>query len=104
MSLQLNVPRLEENISLYVRIVPKFMKTSNKSAVCRQDCSENSKKIDNSEKNILTTSSSNIIDYSVNYGLSRSGARHRALVQTNGTARGLGINSPLSAETHAQDL
>jgi hypothetical protein len=32
--------------------------------------------------------------------LSRSGARRRALAQTIGNARGLDINSPLSAENH----
>jgi hypothetical protein len=46
----------------------------------------------------------NIIDYVyVDYGLSRLGAR-RALVQTIGDARGLDINSLLSAEAHTQDL
>jgi hypothetical protein len=49
----------------------------------------------------LTTSSLNIIDYiCVNYGLPRSGACRRALAQTIGNARGLDINSPLSAENH----
>jgi hypothetical protein len=42
----------------------------------------------------------NIFDYSVNCGLPRSGARRRALAQTIGNARGLDINSPLSAEAH----
>jgi hypothetical protein len=47
----------------------------------------------------------NIIDYiRFGYGLSRSGARHRALAQTIGNARGLDINSPLSVEAHTQDL
>jgi hypothetical protein len=47
----------------------------------------------------------NIIDYIyVNCGLSRSGARRRALAQTIGNARGLDINSPRSAENHPQDL
>jgi hypothetical protein len=46
----------------------------------------------------------NIIDYGVNCGLLRSGARHRALAQTIGNARGLDINSPLSTKTHTQDL
>jgi hypothetical protein len=36
----------------------------------------------------------NIVDYGINCGLLRSGARHRALVQTIGNARGLDINSP----------
>jgi hypothetical protein len=46
-----------------------------------------------------------IVDYiCVNYGLPRSGARHRALAQTIGNARGLDINSPRSAENHSQDL
>jgi hypothetical protein len=36
----------------------------------------------------------NIIDYSVNCGLSRSGARRRTLAQTIGNTRGLDINSP----------
>jgi hypothetical protein len=40
----------------------------------------------------------------VGYGLPRSGARHRALTQTIGNARGLNINSPRSAEAHTQDL
>jgi hypothetical protein len=40
----------------------------------------------------------------VNYGFPRSGARHRALTQTIGNARGLDINSPRSAENHPQDL
>jgi hypothetical protein len=40
----------------------------------------------------------------VDYGLPRSGAQRRALAQTIGNARGLDINSPLSAETHPQDL
>jgi hypothetical protein len=38
------------------------------------------------------------------YSLPRTGARHRALAQTIGNARGLDINSPRSAEIHAQDL
>jgi hypothetical protein len=42
----------------------------------------------------------NIVDCGVNCGLSRSGARHRALAQTIGNARGLDINSPRSAENH----
>jgi hypothetical protein len=47
----------------------------------------------------------NIIDYiCVNCGLSCSGARRRALAQTINNARGLDINSPLSAEAHTQDL
>jgi hypothetical protein len=45
-----------------------------------------------------------IIGYIVDRGLSRSGARHHALVQTIGNARGLDINSPLSAKAHTQDL
>jgi hypothetical protein len=40
----------------------------------------------------------------VNCGLLRSRARHRALTQTIGNARGLDINSSLSAENHLQDL
>jgi hypothetical protein len=71
------------------------------------------------EKNILTTRRTarrtrrkyfdyfvfNIIDYGyVDYGLSRSEARRRALAQTIGNTRGLDINSLQSAETHAQDL
>jgi hypothetical protein len=43
-------------------------------------------------------------DYFVNYGLICSGARRRALAQTIVNARGLDINSPLSAENHPQDL
>jgi hypothetical protein len=39
----------------------------------------------------------------VNCGLPRSGAHRRALAQTIGNGRGLDINSPLSAKTHAQD-
>jgi hypothetical protein len=48
----------------------------------------------------------NIVDYVyVDCGLLRSGAHHRrALAQTIGNARGLDINSPLSAEAHTQDL
>jgi hypothetical protein len=46
----------------------------------------------------------NIVDYGVNCGLLRSGARRRALAQTIGNARGLDINSLLSAETHTQNL
>jgi hypothetical protein len=46
----------------------------------------------------------NIVDCGVNSGLPRSGAHCRAFAQTIGNARGLDINSPLSAETHAQDL
>jgi hypothetical protein len=47
----------------------------------------------------------NIVDYiGVNYGLPRSEALRRALTQTIGNARGLDINSPLSAESHPQDL
>jgi hypothetical protein len=46
----------------------------------------------------------NIVDCGVNCGLSRSGARCRTLAQTIGNARGLDINSPLSAKTHLQDL
>jgi hypothetical protein len=41
-----------------------------------------------------------IVDCGVNCGLSRSGARRRALAQTIGKARGLDINSPRSAENH----
>jgi hypothetical protein len=40
----------------------------------------------------------------VNYGLLRSAAPRRALAQTIGNARGLDINSPLSAENYLQDL
>jgi hypothetical protein len=40
----------------------------------------------------------------VNCDLFRSGARRHALAQTIGNARGLDINSPLSAEAHTQDL
>jgi hypothetical protein len=36
--------------------------------------------------------------------LLRSGARRHALTQTIGNARGLDINSPLSAKAHTQDL
>jgi hypothetical protein len=43
------------------------------------------------------------VDYSVNCGLPRSGARHRVLAQIIGNARG-DINSPWSAKNHAQDL
>jgi hypothetical protein len=47
----------------------------------------------------------NIIDYIyVGCALPRSRARRRALAQTIGNARGLDINSPLSAEAHTQDL
>jgi hypothetical protein len=46
----------------------------------------------------------NIVDYGVNCGLLHSGARRCALTQTIGNVRGLDINSPLSAKTHAQDL
>jgi hypothetical protein len=46
-----------------------------------------------------------IVDYiCVNCGLLCSGARHDALAQTIGNARGLDINSPRSAENHPQDL
>jgi hypothetical protein len=40
----------------------------------------------------------------IDCGLQRSGARHHALVQTNGNARGLDITSPLSTEAHGQEL
>jgi hypothetical protein len=40
----------------------------------------------------------------VDCALLRSGARRRALMHTIGNARGLDITSPLSAETHTQDL
>jgi hypothetical protein len=47
-------------------------------------------------------------DYSVfniiDSGFPRSGARRRALAQIIDNARGLDINSPLSAENHPQDL
>jgi hypothetical protein len=46
----------------------------------------------------------NIVDYGINCGLLRSGACCWALIQTISNARGLDINSPLSTETHAQDL
>jgi hypothetical protein len=47
----------------------------------------------------------NIIDYiCVDYGLPRSGAHRQAPAQTIGNARGLDINLPRNAETHAQDL
>jgi hypothetical protein len=47
----------------------------------------------------------NIVDYiRVDCGLQRSGARHHALTQTIGNARGLDINPPLSEEAHVQDL
>jgi hypothetical protein len=39
-----------------------------------------------------------IVDYGVNCGLPRSGARCRALAQTIGNARGLDINSPRSTK------
>jgi hypothetical protein len=45
-----------------------------------------------------------IVFNSVNCALPRSGARHCALAQTIGNARGLDINSPLSAEAHTQDI
>jgi hypothetical protein len=56
------------------------------------------------EENIFDYFVFNIVDFGVNYDLPRSGARRRVLAQTIGNARGLDINSPLSAETHAQDL
>jgi hypothetical protein len=46
----------------------------------------------------------NIVDYSANCGLLRSGARRHALTQTIGNAQGLDINSPWSAENHPQYL
>jgi hypothetical protein len=46
----------------------------------------------------------NIVDYSVNCGLLRSGARRYALAQIIGNARGLDINSPQGAGAHTQDL
>jgi hypothetical protein len=45
----------------------------------------------------------NIVDYGINCGWLRSGAHRRALAQTIGNARGLDINSPLSAEAYTQD-
>jgi hypothetical protein len=45
----------------------------------------------------------NIVDYIyINYALPRLVARHRVLAQTIGNARGLDINSSLSAEAHTQ--
>jgi hypothetical protein len=79
-----------------------------------QQISESLDCADNSEKNILTTLLGqsgekyfdyfvfNIVDYSVNCGLLRSGAHRRALAQTIGNTRGLDINSSLSAEAHTQ--
>jgi hypothetical protein len=57
------------------------------------------------EENIFDYFIFNIVDFGVivNCGLPRSGARRCALAQTIGNARGLNINSPLSAKTHAQD-
>jgi hypothetical protein len=66
----------------------------------------------NSKKNISTTLLGQFKEKYFDYfvfnvvysGLIRSGARRRALVQTIGNARGLDINSPLSAKNHPQDL
>jgi hypothetical protein len=56
------------------------------------------------EENIFDYFIFNIVDFGViDYGLSRSGARHRALAQTIGNARGLDINSLRSAKNHPQD-
>jgi hypothetical protein len=46
----------------------------------------------------------NIVDYGVNYGLSRSEARRHAFAQTIDNAWGLDINSLRSTEKYAQDL
>jgi hypothetical protein len=60
--------------------------------------------LDNPEQKYFDYFAFNIVDYiGVNCGLSCLGARRRALAQTIGNARGLDINSPLSAETHIQD-
>jgi hypothetical protein len=73
----------------------RFKKTSNKSAaVCIGELP-----VDNLKKYF-----DYVVFNIVAYALPRSGARRRALAQTIGNARGLGINSPLNAETHAQDL
>jgi hypothetical protein len=45
-----------------------------------------------------------IVNYGVSYSLPCSGACRRVLAETIGNARGLDINSPLSAKTHTQDL
>jgi hypothetical protein len=70
--------------------------------------------MDNSEKkfdyfvfNIVDSVCFNYISIDhlrVDYGLSCSGARRRALAQTIGHDRGLDINSPRSEENHPQDL
>jgi hypothetical protein len=54
------------------------------------DLPDNSKKIDNPRKKYFDYFIFNIVDYGVNCGLLRSGARHRrALAQIIGNARGL---------------
>jgi hypothetical protein len=71
-------------------------------------CTELRGQFDNSKKNILTIllgqSGEKKIDYFVfniiNCGLPHLGTHHRTLVQTIDNARGLDINSPLSAEAH----
>jgi hypothetical protein len=89
------------------------METSNKSAVCTGElpgCADNSKK--NISTTLLGQSGEKYFDYfvfsivdcGINSGLPRSGARHRALAQTIGNARGLDINSPLSTVAHTEDL
>jgi hypothetical protein len=61
--------------------------------------------LDNPEKKNCDYFIFKIVDYiCVGCGLPRSGARRRALAQTIGNARGLDINSLLSAEAHKQDL
>jgi hypothetical protein len=63
-----------------------------------------SKLLGQPEENIFDYFVFNIVDYGVNDGLSRSGARRRALAQTIGNARGLDINSPRSVKNQPQDL
>jgi hypothetical protein len=70
--------------------------------------------LDNSEKNTSTTRRivritrrkifQHLVFNIVDCDLPCSGACHRAFAQTIGNARGLDINSPLSAEAHTQDL
>jgi hypothetical protein len=104
--------KIHQDASAYAHT--SFVKTSHKSAaVCigHQDCSSTSERTTRRKKIRLHCTDNPQQKYfnyfvfnSVGCALPRSGARQHALAQTIGNARGLDINSPLSAEAHTQDL
>jgi hypothetical protein len=85
----------------YIRYVQDYSRNQKSAAVRTGDVS---KLLGQPEENIFDYFVLNIVDYGVNCGLPCSGARRHALVQIIGNARGLDINSPLSAKAHTQGL